>query len=81
MFSHIQKAGFLITRLISLLLSQVDFDEFKDSFVTILCQTTVDEPLSEEESDGEEVSGADSEGQEEGETGQEDTGQIILAVS
>ena len=49
--------------------------------MTILCQTTVDEPLSEEESDGEEGSGADSEGQEEGETGQEGTGKIILAVS
>ena len=55
--------------------SQVYFDDFKDSFVTILCQTTVDEPLSEEDdSEGEEGSGAESEGPEEaeGETGQEE---------
>ena len=27
---------------------QVDFDDFKDSFVWILCQTNMDEPLSDE---------------------------------
>ena len=52
----------------------MDFDDFKDSFVRILCQTNVDEPLSDEEdgTDGDEESGVDSENEDEGEAGEKE---------
>ena len=54
---------------------QVDFDDFKDSFVRILCQTNMDEPLSEEEEDSnEEESGAESDNEDEGEGGETEGG-------